>query len=88
MKGGMTMEKLKDIKCIVWDLDHTIWDGVLLESSDVQLKPGLKEVIEKLDQRGILHPVASKNDAALPVSSSNLQIRKEECCSIMICSRL
>ena len=71
MKGGMTMEKLKDIKCIVWDLDHTIWDGVLLESADVQLKPGLKEVIEKLDQRGILHSVASKNDAELAWAKLN-----------------
>lgn len=59
------MERLKDIKCIVWDLDHTIWDGVLLESGDVQLKPRIKEVIEQLDRRGILHSIASKNDAEL-----------------------
>lgn len=59
------MERGKDIKCIVWDLDHTIWDGVLLETGDVQLKAGIKEVIEKLDQRGILHSIASKNDAEL-----------------------
>jgi predicted enzyme involved in methoxymalonyl-ACP biosynthesis len=24
-------EKSKKIKCIVWDLDHTLWDGILLE---------------------------------------------------------
>lgn len=59
------MERLKDIKCIVWDLDHTIWDGVLLESGDVKLRARIKEVIEQLDRRGILHSIASKNDAEL-----------------------
>lgn len=56
------MEEKKEIKCVVWDLDNTIWDGVLVESDDVQLKPGIKEIIETLDSRGILHSVASKND--------------------------
>ncbi|PYE47525.1 HAD-IIIC family phosphatase [Paenibacillus barcinonensis] len=59
------MERTKDIKCVIWDLDHTIWNGVLLESGDVQLRPHIKEVIEQLDSRGILHSVASKNDAEL-----------------------
>lgn len=59
------MERLKDIKCVVWDLDHTIWDGVLLESGDVKLRARIKEVIEQLDRRGILHSIASKNDAEL-----------------------
>ncbi|MFT5123982.1 MAG: FkbH-like protein [Kiritimatiellia bacterium] len=59
------------IKCLVWDLDHTLWDGVLMESDADQLtlKPGIREVLEQLDQRGILHSIASKNDlaAAMPV---------------------
>jgi FkbH-like protein len=56
------MESIKEIKCIVWDLDNTIWDGVLLESDEVQLKPGIRNVLEALDGRGILHSIASKNN--------------------------
>jgi FkbH-like protein len=51
------------IKCVVWDLDGTVWDGVLLEGDDVALRPGVREHLERLDQLGILHSVASKNDA-------------------------
>jgi hypothetical protein len=45
----------KKIKCVVWDLDHTLWDGVLVEDGPekLQLKPGIAAVIEELDQRGI-----------------------------------
>jgi len=50
------------IKCVIWDLDNTIWDGTLLEDSSVNLKPGIVEVLEELDRRGILHSIASRND--------------------------
>lgn len=50
------------IKCIVWDLDYTIWDGVLLEDAKVTLKPGIRSLIEELDRRGILHSIASRNN--------------------------
>ena len=58
------MEKhyAKEVKCIVWDLDDTLWEGTLLEKSDVKLKPGIKDVIYELDSRGILHSIASKNN--------------------------
>ena len=36
----------KEIKC-VGDLDNTIWDGILLESDDVQLKPGSKKLLRR-----------------------------------------
>lgn len=49
------------IKCLVWDLDNTVWDGILLENEGVQLRPEILETIRDLDQRGILHSVASKN---------------------------
>ncbi|WP_434752105.1 HAD-IIIC family phosphatase [Paenibacillus amylolyticus] len=51
-----------EIKCIIWDLDHTIWDGVLLEDEEVTLKPGIVGIIKQLDNRGILHSIASKNN--------------------------
>lgn len=51
------------IKCVVWDLDNTVWDGVLLESATLPpLRPHVRDVIEALDQRGILQSVASKNE--------------------------
>jgi FkbH-like protein len=47
---------------VIWDLDETIWHGVLPEMDDVKLKPDIKEIIQTLDSRGVLHSVASKND--------------------------
>lgn len=55
-------QKEKSIKVVVWDLDHTIWDGVLLEDEAVTLRAGARELIEGLDERGILQSISSKND--------------------------
>ncbi|WP_246021465.1 HAD-IIIC family phosphatase [Paenibacillus lentus] len=50
------------IKCIVWDLDDTIWEGTLRENADnIILRPGIEQVLVELDQRGILHSIASRN---------------------------
>lgn len=53
------------VKCVVWDLDGTLWDGTLIEADDpsaLTLKPNVKEIIKELDRRGIIQSVASKND--------------------------
>ena len=52
----------KTIKCVVWDLDHTLWNGVLLEDGQVALRPEIVQVIQTLDSRGILQSIASKNE--------------------------
>lgn len=52
----------KSLKVLVWDLDDTLWHGTLLEGDDVRLRPGVREALEVLDGRGILHSIASKND--------------------------
>ena len=52
----------KPVKCVVWDLDHTVWDGILLEDGEVPLRPGVLHAIQTLDERGILQSVASRND--------------------------
>ena len=61
----------KKVKCVVWDLDNTMWDGILVEDGPekLRLKPGIAEVIRELDGRGILNSIASKNnhDEALQV---------------------
>jgi FkbH-like protein len=58
-------EKTAKIKCIVWDLDNTLWDGVLVEDglAKLRLKPGIAEIIRELDRHGVLHSIASKNNA-------------------------
>jgi FkbH-like protein len=52
----------QSIKCVVWDLDNTIWDGILLEDTEVTLRPHVVETLRILDERGILHSIASRND--------------------------
>jgi FkbH-like protein len=52
----------QSIKCVVWDLDNTVWDGILLEDGDVKLRPHVVHILKTLDERGILHSIASRND--------------------------
>jgi len=52
------------IKCVVWDLDNTLWDGVLLEGEACTLRSEARKALELFDQRGILQSIASKNDSA------------------------
>ena len=50
------------IKCVVWDLDNTLWDGILLEQEEVSPRSEMANLIQALDERGILMSVCSKND--------------------------
>ena len=52
------------IKCVVWDLDNTMWNGILLENETVVLRPKVLELLRFFDERGILLSIASKNDEA------------------------
>jgi FkbH-like protein len=52
----------RSIKCVVWDLDNTVWDGILLEDAEVTLRPHVVHILKTLDERGILHSIASRND--------------------------
>ncbi|MFF5974545.1 HAD-IIIC family phosphatase [Streptomyces sp. NPDC012769] len=56
------MPDITAVKCLVWDLDNTLWQGTLLEDGEVVLSDEVREVITTLDERGILQAVASKND--------------------------
>lgn len=51
----------RSIKCVVWDLDNTIWKGTLLEDTNVSLKEQAVIMIKELDRRGILNSIASRN---------------------------
>ncbi len=61
-KGTDTPTRRQSIKCVVWDLDNTLWDGILLEDSEVAVRSDTVAVIKALDSRGILNSIASKND--------------------------
>ncbi len=58
----MNRDKMKMVKCVVWDLDNTLWDGILPEDKNVKFRENVGKIILALDQRGILQSVASKND--------------------------
>jgi FkbH-like protein len=55
-------------KCLVWDLDNTLWNGTLLEDDEVKLRNGAAAVVQALDARGILQSVASRNDYDLAMA--------------------
>ena len=59
---AVSRSEKQHIKCVVWDLDNTLWDGVLLEDREVSLREQAFEIVKALDERGILQSVASKND--------------------------
>jgi len=56
-------ETIPDVKCVVWDLDHTLWRGVYLENDDLVVDEDVRRVIVALDERGILQSIASRNPA-------------------------
>lgn len=56
------------IKCVVWDLDNTLWQGVLLEDEKVALQINIVNIIQTLDSRGILQSIASKNEATTAIA--------------------
>ncbi|MDG5814875.1 HAD-IIIC family phosphatase [Chitinispirillales bacterium ANBcel5] len=52
------------VKCVAWDLDNTLWNGTLIEDgeSNMVIPQEHIEVIKKLDERGIIQTVTSKNN--------------------------
>ena len=60
------MQKDYDItktKLIIWDLDETLWDGILSEGGIV-FKPEILNFIEELTTKGIVNSICSKNTYA------------------------
>jgi FkbH-like protein len=55
-------QKKTQIKCVVFDLDNTLWKGTLAEGDEVEIRPGLAELLRYFDERGTLLSIASKND--------------------------
>lgn len=61
-QASRVQDDKKVIKCVVWDLDNTLWDGVLLEDDYIALRTLVVDIIKTLDSRGILQSLASKNE--------------------------
>ena len=51
------------VKCVVWDIDNTLLDGVYLESAAAPpaADQAMAATLADLGSRGILHAIASKN---------------------------
>jgi FkbH-like protein len=58
----------RTIKCLVWDLDNTLWPGVAAEGpiNEIPLPDRrMLDIIALLEKRGIVSSVASRNDPSL-----------------------
>jgi FkbH-like protein len=53
-----------NVKCVAWDLDNTVWKGILIDDGkeNVAVREGVVQLIQALDDRGIIQSVVSKND--------------------------
>lgn len=60
-KVNMTVDEKPKVKLVIWDLDNTIWDGVLIESN-VKCRESIIELIKTFDEKGIVNSICSKND--------------------------
>jgi FkbH-like protein len=56
------------IKCVVWDLDNTLWEGIAAEGAEGEVPPPdehLLDIIDIWERRGVVSSVASRNDPAV-----------------------
>ena len=58
----------KKVKCVIWDLDNTVWDGILVESSEIKLRQEIVDIIKDLDAKGIVNSISSKNNEETAVA--------------------
>ena len=54
------------VKCLAWDLDGTLWKGILAEDGveGLALRDDAVALVRALDARGIVNSICSKNDPA------------------------
>src|SRR5215469_1642115 len=64
LAAAQTTQSANKVKCVIWDLDQTAWDGILGEQDPgaISLRPEVLRTMLALDERGILQSIASKND--------------------------
>jgi len=61
----------KKVKCVIWDLDNTLWDGILGEDGmdRIVLREEMIDIIKSLDAKGIINSIASKNNEDIAVKA-------------------
>ncbi|MFR9749479.1 HAD-IIIC family phosphatase [Nocardia sp. 004] len=50
------------LRCLVWELDNTLWDGIVCEATSGALRPAALRTVHTLNARGIQHAVASRGE--------------------------
>lgn len=60
--GENAVASAKKVKCCIWDLDNTLWQGILIENDQLQLRNSFIDFIKETDVKGIVHSICSKND--------------------------
>jgi FkbH-like protein len=53
------------LRCLVWELDNTLWDGVVCDATSGVVRPHALRTLHTLSERGIWHAVASRSDREL-----------------------
>lgn len=63
-KNNITAKPADKAKCVIWDLDNTLWKGVIGECGEesIILNEQAAMTIKHLDERGVLQSICSKND--------------------------
>ena len=62
IKDSIKRKPAAKVKCVAWDLDNTLWEGVVGDDNNVNPREKVIELIKLLDKRGILQTIVSKND--------------------------
>lgn len=60
--NGHKKEVGPKVKCVAWDLDNTLWKGIVSEDQQIVPDPAALALVRQLDERGILQTIVSKND--------------------------
>jgi methoxymalonate biosynthesis protein len=54
------------VKCVVWDLDDTVWPGVAAELTEAPAPSrSVVRLLTELERRGVVNSIASRNDPSL-----------------------
>ncbi|HLS78759.1 MAG TPA: HAD-IIIC family phosphatase [Nocardia sp.] len=53
------------LRCLVWELDNTLWDGVVTDATNGAPRPEAMRTLRTLSERGIWHAAASRGDRAM-----------------------
>ncbi len=68
MSAAESSHAARLIKCVVWDLDNTLWQGVAAEGvvNDLPVPdPHILDIIDNWERRGVVSSLASRNDPSI-----------------------